>query len=616
MQFFVMLYRLRNPLGTFLAIGGFTLILPCVALSQSAAEVPPTLRIGVAGHAFDHLGGIPDQGEVAAASGANIIYATGVGSLGYTGLPAWMELERQRLATANYLNGVRKSGIKLALGYVCATSIVKLNQFDTNWPAEFRAQFSTAPAKWLQVDRQGKPLASWYGGDYLPACMNNPDWRKYERFMVRQQLEAGCDGIFFDNPTVHPEGCYCDACMESFFHFLVEQGSPELPPAGDLEAARVYADRHPSSFLRFRCTIARDFIQDMRAAAREFKPAALITANNSLNSPDAFFVQCRSFGYNISEMSKTEDFVVVEDMASLPRTLPGGRTIEYAPTLQMLKAISHGKPVVAVAIAEADYHTPPHLTRLAMAEAAANQASHLWWPTWPENQRTRMAETIRPEAEFLRAHAGLLNDTQSRRDVVVFLPFQQWLKTNYCSAARLTARLSEANIPYQVLSEDGLLDTNALSGARFVLGGSTNDFNGAQLETVRQFQSHGGKFITADGPDWFARLCDQIGRPSFMIIAPATVRATVADQKQQTVVQLLNLDVKQLSSYDDEVTPARDLKISVTVPRSEVRSVRVLTADPEATAGDLNFTATKEGQVTRVEFAVPRLDLSALAVIE
>ena len=29
--------------------------------------------------------------------------------------------------------------------------------------------------------------------------MNNPDWRAYEKFIVRQQLESGCDGIFFDN---------------------------------------------------------------------------------------------------------------------------------------------------------------------------------------------------------------------------------------------------------------------------------------------------------------------------------------------------------------------------------------------------------------------------------
>src|SRR5206468_9215682 len=104
--------------------------------------------------------------------------------------------------------------------YVCATSIVKLESFDRNWTADFRAQFSSAPGNLLQQDRDGKPMASWYGGDYRPACMNNPNWRAYEKFIVRQQLEAGHDGIFFDNPTVHPQGCYCEYCMMKFSRFL------------------------------------------------------------------------------------------------------------------------------------------------------------------------------------------------------------------------------------------------------------------------------------------------------------------------------------------------------------------------------------------------------------
>src|SRR5687767_4416583 len=45
----------------------------------------PKLRVGIAGHAFDHLGGLGEQAETAVASGANIIYVTGVGGLGYQG---------------------------------------------------------------------------------------------------------------------------------------------------------------------------------------------------------------------------------------------------------------------------------------------------------------------------------------------------------------------------------------------------------------------------------------------------------------------------------------------------------------------------------------------------
>ena len=41
-------------------------------------------------------------------------------------------------------------------------------------------------------------------------------------------------------------------------------------------------------------------------------------------------------------MIANEDFVTIEDMTSQPRTLPGGRTIEYGPTYQQLRAIIHG----------------------------------------------------------------------------------------------------------------------------------------------------------------------------------------------------------------------------------------------------------------------------------
>src|SRR5205807_90007 len=142
--------------------------------------------------------------------------------------------------------------------------------------------------------------------------MNNPDWRAYERFILRQQLEAGCDGVFFDNPTVHPQGCYCDWCMQKFAAFARKEGLPggtDLPAAiNEIALWRVVAATNVAAFMRFRCTIARDFLNEMRDFARSIKPGALVTANNSLNSAEALFSQCRSYGYNIYEMSQAEDF--------------------------------------------------------------------------------------------------------------------------------------------------------------------------------------------------------------------------------------------------------------------------------------------------------------------
>src|SRR5689334_24969958 len=119
-------------------------------------------------------------------------------------------------------------------------------------------------------------------------------------------------------------------------------------------------------------------------------------------------------------------------MSSQPRVLPEGRTVEYGPVYGMLHAIAHGKPVVAVTIADGDYHTPPNLMRLAMAEAAAHGASYLAWPTWPPEQRQRMIDAIRPEADFLRDNAPLLDGASPRADVLLFLPMRGWLDTSDC----------------------------------------------------------------------------------------------------------------------------------------------------------------------------------------
>ena len=421
-----LMFRFTNSRVSAKAIALFlTLSFPSLSFPSDA------LQIGVAAHAFDHLGGIGEQAQAAAASGATIIYASGIGVFGYQGLPPGVELEKQCAATSEYLRNAKSSGIRLAIGYVCATSMVKLGEFDKNWPADLRKGFHSPPPDWRQQDRKGQPLPSWHdGGDYTPACMNNPDWRTYEHFMVRKQIESGCDGIFFDNPTVHPQGCYCSFCMENFAARLQTEGllsSSQMPKSNRTEFIRSLADKNARAFLHFRGAIAADFLAEMRRFARTVKAEALITANNSLNSSDVLFSQARTYGYNIYEMSKAEDFVVVEDMGGMPRALTGGRFIEYSPSYKQLKGIGHGKPIVAVTLADADYHTPPNLVRLAMAEAAANESSYLGWPPWPEAQRERMIRAIRPEADFLKVNASLLNNAEPRCDVALFLPFRKWL---------------------------------------------------------------------------------------------------------------------------------------------------------------------------------------------
>jgi hypothetical protein len=73
-----------------------------VVASAGHAEVRSPLRVGRAGHAFDHVGDISEQADVAAASGMTIIYASGLGAVGYEGVPADAEFNRQRDLVAQY----------------------------------------------------------------------------------------------------------------------------------------------------------------------------------------------------------------------------------------------------------------------------------------------------------------------------------------------------------------------------------------------------------------------------------------------------------------------------------------------------------------------------------
>jgi hypothetical protein len=258
--------------------------------------------------------------------------------------------------------------------------------------------------------------------------------------------------------------------------------------------------------MRFRCTTAKEFLAQMRACARRVKRGALMTCNNSLNAPEAFYSQCRGYAYNIHQMSQAEDLVVVEDMSTQPRMLPDGRTIEYGPAYALTHAISHGKPVVAVTIAEGDYHTPPNLVRLAMAEAASREASYLLWPTWPEKERARMCRAIRPQADLLRNNARLLNDTRPRTDVLLFLPFRRWLETADCRAWTTALALSRANVQFDVVSEDHLADRLRAARKAVFLMESSTVLTATEREKVRAFESRGGQVLTTEKEPWLGEL--------------------------------------------------------------------------------------------------------------
>jgi hypothetical protein len=134
-------------------------------------------------------------------------------------------------------------------------------------------------------------------------------------------------------------------------------------------------------------------------------------------------------------------------------------------------------------------------------------------------------------------------------------------------------------------------------------------------KAIEKFEARGGRVVTADQPRWLEQLQRLIGQQTIVVRGSPFVRATVVDQRKRTIVHLFNLNVQRLSSFEDKVTSADDLKIAVRVPMAKVREGSIETPDANSTSGRLEFAADEESGSTIIEFTIPRLTINALVEI-
>jgi hypothetical protein len=107
-----------------------------------------------------------------------------------------------------------------------------------------------------------------------------------------------------------------------------------------------------------------------------------------------------------------------------------------------------------------------------------------------------------------------------------------------------------------------------------------------------------------------------ISKPSLTVHGPPTVRAVVRDQPARTIIHVFNLNVERVSSFEDRVNPATDIRMTISVPFPAVRTVSVHTADAGGTSGALKFTTQRHEDDSLLEISIPRLEISAIVVIE
>jgi hypothetical protein len=231
-----------------------------------------------------------------------------------------------------------------------------------------------------------------------------------------------------------------------------------------------------------------------------------------------------------------------------------------------------------------------------------------------------MVALVRPEAEFLRQNAALLNELVPRRDALLFLPFGKWVATNHCAVSGLAATLTRANVQYSVICEDDLntktLKTAAQRGTKVLLLESTAVLAAHHIKAAEAFQNAGGVVVTTDHLNWSRELQHAVGQPSIELEGPKTLRAVVCDQPGRVLVHLLNLNVQRQSSFEDHVEAATNVVLTCRVPLKGVRSVSALSADAGSSAGPLVFRTRSNDDSLQVQARVPRVELSVILLIE
>lgn len=114
------------------------------------------------------------------------------------------ELMREQIKKAH------RKGIKL-IAYLSVT-----NSF---WQEMFEAE--PASRGWKQVNHDGQDvpyMAATYTGivTRVLMCVNQQPWRDYIKYKITKALEAGADGLFFDNLF---SKCFCPICREKFAQY-------------------------------------------------------------------------------------------------------------------------------------------------------------------------------------------------------------------------------------------------------------------------------------------------------------------------------------------------------------------------------------------------------------
>ena len=322
-----------------------------------------------------------------------------------------------------------------------------------------------ADQDWYARDSRGR-LIYYYTGRYM-TCWLHPAWTAHLREMVRGVIEAGADGVFFDNPWhagqplnflgawMGGAGCYCGRCREAYRQASGRDIPTQLEPERN-EDSRIY--------LRWRTDVVTRTIRELADYARSLKTDVLVSVNDyDAVMRSSYLV----YGIDLRGLASVQDMLMIEDFG-LPRWEADERLlINNALTLHTAFALSGETPVTTdpydKGIGFDGVYSPRRFVQ-GITEAAACGAPMVVKGTeFVEDGDFTLLTAARfaPQREaiggihrWLEEHAHLYEGRQNRASTGLLFPGEElWLNWNRLAERYFGAgqALLAAGLPWKVV---------------------------------------------------------------------------------------------------------------------------------------------------------------------
>lgn len=222
--------------------------------------------------------------------------------------------------------------------------------------------------RWYALDPYGEKI-NYYSGRYL-VCPTDPEWKEHLKEIVIGIVNAGADGVFFDNMFGSWFGfrpCYCDRCQDLFKEFAEKQGV-------DVKGIPHHLSENIESrlYLIWRRKIIWQTVEELSEIARKLKKDILISSNSFEAGISKLSIMA---GIDLREAFRVQDLVMIENH-QIPRKFHDIQIFNTM-TYRIAHAHSKGKAVTSVpymfGIGD-DSVYPVRLYLQAMAEAYSNDS--------------------------------------------------------------------------------------------------------------------------------------------------------------------------------------------------------------------------------------------------